>query len=81
MPGSAKPASTIAESLRSSARGTQGYLDRLEHLNRLGHLSVRDVTRAYEGAFLAYYTGLEAAAAVRHFDAVILRLRKNETVR
>jgi len=39
----------------------------------LAHRSINTTT--------AYYTGLETAAALQHFDAVILRLRKNETVR
>jgi hypothetical protein len=39
----------------------------------LGHRSIDTTT--------AYYTGLETAAAVRHFDGVVLRRRKNETVR
>ena len=35
----------------------------------LGHRSIETTT--------AFYTGLETAAAVRHFDATILKLRKS----
>jgi hypothetical protein len=66
---SPKPASSIASSLKRSARGTQGYLDRLEKLHSAGHISQRDVTRSYEGAFLAYYTGLE-----RHIERLFMGL-------
>jgi integrase len=38
----------------------------------LGHRSIDTTT--------TYYTGLETAAAVRHFDAVILKLRRNGSV-
>lgn len=69
MSSSPKPASTVADSLKRSARGTQGYLDRLERLCTAGALSGRDVTRAYEGAFLTYYTGLE-----RHLERLFLGL-------
>jgi hypothetical protein len=69
MPATPNPASTIADSLRRSARGTQGYLDRLEGLHAKGFLSSRDVTRAYEGAFLTYYTGLE-----RHLERLFMGL-------
>jgi len=39
----------------------------------LAHRSISTTT--------AYYTGLETAAAVRHFDAVISKLRENESTR
>jgi hypothetical protein len=65
----AKPAKTVAESLTKTARGTQGYLDRLEQLHKAGALTQRDVTRAYEGAFLRYYTDLE-----RHLERLFMGL-------
>jgi len=39
----------------------------------LGHCSIDTTT--------AYYTGLETAAAARHFDDTMLKLRKNAAVR
>ena len=51
------------------------YLDRNpgghEVIRRvLGHRSINTTT--------SFYTGFETAAAVRHFDAVILQLRKDD---
>jgi hypothetical protein len=67
---SAKPArSAVASQFKGSARATEGYLRRLEGLNAAGVLSDRDVTRAYEGAFLSYYTDLE-----RHIERLFLGL-------
>jgi hypothetical protein len=68
-------AKQIAESLRRSAKSSQGYLDRLEKLHRNKELSQRDVTRAYEGAFLAYYTGLE-----RHLEQLFMGVLMSRVV-
>lgn len=65
----ARHAKEIADSLRKSARSSEGFLRRLESLHREGQLSERDVTRAYEGAFLSYYTGLE-----RHLEKLFMGL-------
>lgn len=62
-----KPARGVADSLKQSARGTQGYLNRLERLHVAKQLSQRDVTRAYEGAFLTYYTSFE-----RHIERLFI---------
>ncbi len=64
-----KPAAGIAESLKSYARATEGYVNRLERLNQTGALSTRDVTRTYEGAFLSFHTNLE-----RHIERLFLAL-------
>lgn len=69
MSSAPKPASTIADSLRRSARGTQGFLDRLESLHASKRLSATDVTRAYESAFLSFYTELES-----HIERLFLGL-------
>jgi hypothetical protein len=74
MPDSPKPASSIAMSLERAARGTLGYLERLERLHAQGLLSERDVTRAYEGAFLAYYTSLEQHIERLFMGLVMARL-------
>jgi hypothetical protein len=66
---SPQPAQRIADSLKASARGAQGYLLRLEALNAAGSLSDRDVTRSYEGVFLSYYTNLE-----RHIERLFMGL-------
>ena len=66
---SPKPAANIAESLKSYARSTESYVDRLERLNQAGRLSNRDVTRTYEGAFLSFHTSLE-----RHIERLFLAL-------
>jgi hypothetical protein len=70
-----KHAQEIAESLRRSARTSQGYLGRLEKLHKANRLSQRDVTRAYEGAFLSYYTALE-----RHLEQLFLGLLMSRIV-
>lgn len=64
-----KPASRISGSLKAYARTTEGYVGRLENLHRTGALSARDVTRTYEGAFLAFHTSLE-----RHIERLFLAL-------
>lgn len=69
MSATTRPATTVAESLKSSARGTEAYLQRLEKLHQTGALSARDVTRTYEGAFLAFHTGLE-----RHIERLFMAL-------
>lgn len=71
----ARHAKTIAESLKQSARGTEGYLNRLEGLHAEKRLSERDVTRAYEGAFLAFYTGLE-----RHIERLFMGILMRRVV-
>lgn len=68
-------AQQIAESFRRSARSSQGYLERLERLHRARKLSQRDVTRAYEGAFLSFYTGLE-----RHLEQLFMGLLMSRVV-
>ena len=91
--GSPKGDNTLREQIHQTIRSHTGlemnphsfrhvmakiYLDAIpsgyEVVRRvLGHRSIDTTT--------AYYTGLESAAAVRHFDGVLLRRRKNETVR
>jgi hypothetical protein len=64
-----RPATAVADAFLGSTRGVLGYLARLEARHSEGVLSAQDVTRAYEGAFLGYYTSLE-----RHIERLFFGL-------
>lgn len=65
-----RPASeAVGEVFLARSRAVSGYLRRLETHHASGRLSTRDVTRAYEGAFLGFYTDLE-----RHLEQLFLGL-------
>jgi hypothetical protein len=59
----------VRDPFTARTRGVSGYLRRLEALRAGGKLSDRDVTRAYEGAFLGLYTDLE-----RHLEQLFIGL-------
>ena len=64
-----RPATALAREFLSSGSGVLSYLARLEARHSEGVLSAHDVTRAYEGAFLSYYTSLE-----RHLERLFYGL-------
>ena len=55
-----KPALSVAEELRSRARGLEHYLRRQERLHAAGLLTASDVCRSYGGALLSFAADLEA---------------------
>lgn len=59
----------VADRLLGRTRSASAYLRRLEEQHLAGRLSERDATRAYEGAFLGFYTDLE-----RHLEQLFLGL-------
>lgn len=59
----------VGDPFIARTRGVSGYLRRLEALHASGRLSNRDVTKAYEGAFVGFYTDLE-----RHLEQLFVGL-------
>jgi len=54
-----RPATNVVAGLAANARGLSQYLGRVERLSAARQLPVVDVHRAYAGALLWYYVGLE----------------------